>query len=726
VRDVRGRTYRIEWDFERHSVRLLDADTGADESGVVAGKGKEVRLGEHLLGIDLENFRGICCLDQIAISPVKRSDWLTNALQQAVASVTSDGGADKADASLKELVFALGFRTDSYRPTPTGRAKGLLDERSRLGKELERVREERDEVERLAARLAEQLRRQHELEQEAEQLRGRLLVAELEAAERRLDEARRLEHAARERPATLPAFPHAEASGIAELRARIAQVDDQIERLAREVERTREEVEGLEARRAELVPRRDALDVYESVDGSRESTVREAWAVLQALSPQAPAAEPRAAAPAGRGRRLLWLALVVATLGVAWLARRALRALAAWLARRAPTAASADESGSLERRLAAELDAAGALGGPALAERVSAYLRACEGRRELLEVGRELAKVESRLANLGEPRKALDRACRERSELESELGARYAAAGIREADLVSAAAELERVRRELEAAEEQVREADAAAGQLQTLLAGETIADLERRRDDLEDRLRAHEARHGGARPDPVETDEGRRRLEEVEGALGDAKGEVARLEAEIETRERDLGSPAELEELLSATEAVLARLELHRDAARLARETLRAAAEETHRAFAPHLNGALARTLPRITNGRYAEALVADDLSVKVRVPETGTFLDPSGLSRATQDQIFLVQRLEIARLLDPTLGAAPLFLDDPFARFDPGRLRLGLELLDEIAQARQVVLFSEDPALLELARAACSEPHVIRLPALEPGGAG
>lgn len=722
VHDGEGRTYRIEWDFERHSVRLLDATTGADESAKVLERGKEVRLGEHLLRIDLENFRGICCLDQVALSPVRRSDWLTRALQEAVASVRGDGGADRADERLKELVSALGFRTDTYRPTPRGRAQGLLDQRSRLQAELERVREERAEIERLAAKLATALSRSRGLEEEATQLRGQVLAAELEAAERRLDEARRLERAARDRPATLPPFPHTEAKLIADLVARMAQVDSQLEERAREVERARPDVERLEARRVELVPRHDALRIYEGVDASRESSVREAWASLQALAAHAPSAGPAASAPAGRGRRLLWAALVVATLGLAWLVRRALRALAAWLARRALRAARSAERGSLERRLAAELDAAGAVAGSTLAERVSAYLQACEGRRELLEVRSELAEVERRLAGLEEPRRALERARKERSELESELRHLYASAGIHEPDLAAAAAELARARAELEATEDRVRRADEAAARLRMLLGGETIADLEARRAELERRLREHEARHGGERPAPVELDSGRRRLEEVEQALGEARGEVTRLETEIGTLERDLPSPAELEELLSAAEAELARLELYRDAARLARETLRAAAEETHRAFAPHLNEALARTLPRITNGRYAEALVADDLSVKVRAPETGSFVDPSELSRATQDQIFLVQRLEIARLLDPTLGAAPLFLDDPFAHFDPTRLRFGLELLAEIAQERQVVLFSEDPTALELARSACSELSVIELPAPEP----
>ena len=85
--------------------------------------------------------------------------------------------------------------------------------------------------------------------------------------------------------------------------------------------------------------------------------------------------------------------------------------------------------------------------------------------------------------------------------------------------------------------------------------------------------------------------------------------------------------------------------------------------------------------------------------------MPETGQVVSADDLSRATKDQIFLVQRLEIARLLAPTKGAAPLFLDDPFAHYDESRLGYGLEILAETAEARQVILFSDDPAIASLA---------------------
>ena len=75
-------------------------------------------------------------------------------------------------------------------------------------------------------------------------------------------------------------------------------------------------------------------------------------------------------------------------------------------------------------------------------------------------------------------------------------------------------------------------------------------------------------------------------------------------------------------------------------------------------------------------------------------------------------------MERLEIAKLLDPTTGEAPLLLDDPFARFDETRLWLGLEVIRDVAAERQVVLFSEDADLVDAARETCGECGVIELP--------
>jgi uncharacterized protein YhaN len=108
---------------------------------------------------------------------------------------------------------------------------------------------------------------------------------------------------------------------------------------------------------------------------------------------------------------------------------------------------------------------------------------------------------------------------------------------------------------------------------------------------------------------------------------------------------------------------------------------------------------------------------MVDAELGVRIVVPETGKLQSADELSRATKDQLFLVQRLEIASLLAPSKGRAPLLLDDPFAHYDSGRLRFGLEVVAEAALERQIILFSEDDELAALAGDLCEDCHVIEL---------
>jgi uncharacterized protein YhaN len=109
---------------------------------------------------------------------------------------------------------------------------------------------------------------------------------------------------------------------------------------------------------------------------------------------------------------------------------------------------------------------------------------------------------------------------------------------------------------------------------------------------------------------------------------------------------------------------------------------------------------------------------MVADDLTIRVVAPETGAVVEVERLSRGTRDQIALVQRLELARLLDPTGGGAPLLLDDCFAHTDSHRLLFAVKLLSEVAEHRQVVLFTGDTHVVNAIRDGHPGAKLIDLP--------
>lgn len=350
---------------------------------------------------------------------------------------------------------------------------------------------------------------------------------------------------------------------------------------------------------------------------------------------------------------------------------------------------------------------------------VAAYLVGCERVAELREVDAALARCRSTLVTEGEALRDLRNRTRELQEAERELRDALRVCGIDEDDHFEARETFQTALRSSALAAERRAAASRTRAALDELLDGRSMQQLQDEAGIAEQRLREHLAAHGEAPPTSDDANALEEAISGLSNRLLDARADLVDLQTRIEERQRDLPEPSELKVALADCEDRVEQLELARDAVRLARSTLADAALDAHRAFAPFLNEALARNLPRITGDRYREVAVSDELSLTLVAPETGRQVAAASLSRGTQDQIFLVQRLELARMLDPTKGAAPLLLDDPFARSDPDRIRLALEVLGEMAAERQIIVFSEDPQLADVAAAVCSSCHVIDLPA-------
>ena len=84
---------------------------------------------------------------------------------------------------------------------------------------------------------------------------------------------------------------------------------------------------------------------------------------------------------------------------------------------------------------------------------------------------------------------------------------------------------------------------------------------------------------------------------------------------------------------------------------------------------------------------------MLNDNLTLRCGSTGEPTLRDPLWRSEGTTDQLYLALRLAVAQELTPD---APLILDDAFVRFDNTRLQAALELLQEIAEEKQVILFT------------------------------
>jgi len=249
-----------------------------------------------------------------------------------------------------------------------------------------------------------------------------------------------------------------------------------------------------------------------------------------------------------------------------------------------------------------------------------------------------------------------------------------------------------------------LKEAEAtrrrSALEVSRLLGDEGLEEARRRLAALEEGLNGHGELAEGRDLEDVEAD-----LRQAAALHDEAAARAARLDATLAERARTAADTAGLREQLDAAAERVARIERVDAVLRLAEDELTAAAEETYRDLAPRLGTALAGPIGRLTGGRYTTAFVEDDLSVRLEAPELAEVVDLEAVSHGTQRQAYLVQRLELARLLCPGDAAPPLLLDDPFAHFDAERMERTLAYVAELAAERQIIVFSTEPRAVELA---------------------
>lgn len=175
--------------------------------------------------------------------------------------------------------------------------------------------------------------------------------------------------------------------------------------------------------------------------------------------------------------------------------------------------------------------------------------------------------------------------------------------------------------------------------------------------------------------------------LEQVEGQmaqwqtrLDQATGALGRDTLEAESRRDELAGQ-------------IAQRQEEYQALTLALEGLEEANAALRQRFSPALNEKAGQLLAHLTGGEHQGLTLARDLSAQVAqdgvpLPHSHLFL-----SGGAQEQLYLALRLALADLTAPQ---APLVLDDTLAYFDDQRAETALELLQELAQERQVLLFS------------------------------
>lgn len=143
-----------------------------------------------------------------------------------------------------------------------------------------------------------------------------------------------------------------------------------------------------------------------------------------------------------------------------------------------------------------------------------------------------------------------------------------------------------------------------------------------------------------------------------------------------------------------------------------LAIRTIQDLSEEIYDSFGSVLNEQVSALVRRITNDKYTEVRIDDQL--KVMVKSGNSYISMDYLSTGTIEQIYLALRLSIANVL--IAEDLPIIIDDIFVTYDYQRLYDTLSCLNEYLN-RQIILFTTNPGLQDMATNIGIANHAIAL---------
>lgn len=369
---------------------------------------------------------------------------------------------------------------------------------------------------------------------------------------------------------------------------------------------------------------------------------------------------------------------------------------------------------------AVDESSAGADGDPhTLLGRVDAYVAGCAHRRG---VAADASRREGLVAQL-DARRQVDRQRRHRSDQREaatqQLIDQAVTIGAVEpsCDDSAAATALRGWLIEQKTRDDHHRQAAEASARLSGLLAGREIDDLllavETSRAELDNLLVAA----GLSQPPQVgSSDADASSLQAAEAQLATLSERMSEVRGRLDAIESRLADLAAVREAHTRAAAEYRRLQRLDGLAVQTDQFLRAARDAVHRDIAPGIAEATKHHLATVSGGRYKELRVnPDDLSVQVQLAD-GSWRLADRLSHGTAEQIYLLVRAAIAEIVAPDAEPCPLILDDVTVHADDERTDAMLDVLDELALTRQVIMFSQEASVLDWAER--SGATVVRLP--------
>ena len=208
-----------------------------------------------------------------------------------------------------------------------------------------------------------------------------------------------------------------------------------------------------------------------------------------------------------------------------------------------------------------------------------------------------------------------------------------------------------------------------------------------------------------GPEPDtiPQDLDLAKAQAKQLHDALLDRSGQLLGQQRQITGA---LGSVAASLEREAEAERATKRVETLASCIDTAATQLTIAKERANANIAPAIQSRVRPWLSKVTNGRYLDVSVdPSDLTMKVS-EANGAVRDARLLSHGTTEQLFLLLRVALAQTLSGGSETAPMILDDVTVQSDLERTVAILEMLHQLSEEHQVILFSQEDEVAKWAR--------------------
>ncbi len=159
---------------------------------------------------------------------------------------------------------------------------------------------------------------------------------------------------------------------------------------------------------------------------------------------------------------------------------------------------------------------------------------------------------------------------------------------------------------------------------------------------------------------------------------------------------QRTLGDPSVIEGKIESLTEEIAEQNRRYNALALAIETLSEANTKLQTRFSPEVSRRAGEIMARLTGGRYDRLYFDRGFDASAREEGSADTHNVLHLSDGTADEIYLSLRLAMCELILGGDDPCPIILDDALANFDDERCARALDVLLEMSETRQVVLFS------------------------------